>query len=251
MHTISRHVLVQLPTVLGVDLSITNEVLLVWAAAALTFILLSLGCRRSGLVPKGAFRNVFEVLVEFIDAQVVRTSVGAGGQAWAPFLLTLFFFILVSNLIGTLPAPHHVRAATANINVTAALALVVFGTTVGISVRQHGFGGFLRKFVPGGVPGWLAPLVIPIEIVSWLARPLSLAIRLFANMVAGHSLILIFIGLASASVFYVKPLPLAGAVAMSCFELFVCFVQAFVFTLLSGIYIREALESDHAPEATG
>jgi len=236
---------------MGVDLSITNEVLLVWAAAAITFLLLSLGCRRSGLVPKGVFRNVFEALVQFIETQVMRDSIGAGSRAWAPFLLTLFFFILIANLGGMLPAPHHVKAATANINVTAALALVVFGTTIAISVKKHGFGGFLRSFVPGGVPKWLAPLIVPIEIVSWLARPLSLAIRLFANVVAGHSLILIFVGLASASVFYIKPLPLAGAVVMSCFELFVCFVQAFVFTLLSGIYIREALESDHAPETAG
>jgi len=237
--------------VIGVDLSITNEVLLVWAAAALTFLLLSLGCRRSGLVPRGGFANLFEALVQFIEKQVVHESIGSQGRAWAPFLLTLFFFILIANLVGMLPAPHHVKAVTSNINVTAALALVVFGTTVAISVRTHGLGGFLSKFMPGGVPKWLAPLIVPIEIVSWLAKPLSLAIRLFANMLAGHSLILIFIGLASVSAFYVKPLPLAGAVAMSCFELFVCFVQAFVFTLLSGIYIREALESGHAPAATG
>lgn len=251
MHTISRHVLVQLPTVVGIDLSITNQVLLVWAAAALTFLLVSLGCRRSGFVPGSAFRNLFEALVQFIETEVVRNSIGIEGRVWAPFLLTLFFFILIANLLGVLPAPNHVQAATANINVTAALALVVFGTTIGISVKRHGVKGFLRSFVPAGVSGWLAPLIVPIEIVSWLAKPMSLAIRLFANMLAGHSLILIFVGLASASAFYIKPLPLVGAVAMSCFELFVCFVQAFVFTLLSGIYIREALDSGHGQETAG
>jgi len=245
MHTLARKVLVPLPTVLGIDLSITNEVALLWIAAAVTFALLAAACRKRDLVPRGWFQNLFDALAELVEKNVVRDNIGAKGRAWAPFLLTIFFFIFFGNLLGMVPVPTHFKSATSNINVTAGLALIVFGLTIFISVKHHGLLGFLGKFVPSGVPRWIAIMVIPIEIVSWLARPLSLAIRLFANMVAGHALILIFIGLLSGAAFYLKPLPLAGAVAMSCFELFVSFIQAFVFTLLAGMYISEALEEAH------
>ena len=105
--------------------------------------------------------------------------------------------------------------------------------------------GFLRKFAPSGIPKWAAVLVVPVEILSWLSRPFSLAIRLFANMLVGHALIFVFVGLLSAVAIYIKPLPLAGAVIMSCFEIFVCFVQAFVFAMLTGLYIREAVDGRH------
>jgi len=244
MHGIARHVLVPLPAVFGVDLSITNEVVLLWLAALVTFVLLALACRRRGPVPRGVLQNLFEGLIQGIDKHVVKASVGAAG-AWSPFLLSLFFFILFANLLGMVPVPTHFKAATSNINVTAGLALMVFAVVVGVGVRRHGAVGFAKRFMPSGVPAWCAVLVVPIEVVTWLARPFSLAIRLFANMAAGHALILVFVALLSAGAFYVKPLPLVGAVAMSAFEIFVCFIQAFIFTMLTGMYIGEALSTDH------
>lgn len=249
MHEIERTVLIQLPVMMGVDLSITNEVILLWLSALLTFLLLLPACRRRTLVARGALRNLFESLVEFIDREVVKGGIGANGAAWSPLLLTLFFFILFGNLLGMVPVPSHFKAITSDLSVTVGLAGVVFVITLGINVRSHGMVGFARKFVPSGLPWYILPLVIPIEIVSWLTKPISLAIRLFANMMAGHALILVFVslivGLQMSHQWFLIPLPLAGAVIMSVFELFVCFVQAFIFTMLAGIYIKEALVSAH------
>jgi len=245
MHEIERHVLVPIAGPFGIDLSITNEVVLVWAAAAVTFVLLALSCRRRGLVAHGVFQNLFEGLMEFVDVHVIRESVGEKGRAWTPFLLTLFFFIFFSNLFGLVPVPSHVKAMTSNINVTAALAAVVFAATIVISLRAHGFGGFLRKFIPDGVPGWVLVLLVPIEVVSWLARPVSLAIRLFANMMAGHAILMALVSMVVTVPLLLKPLPWLGAITMSVFEIFVCFIQAVVFALLSGMYIGEALREAH------
>jgi F-type H+-transporting ATPase subunit a len=243
MHEIPRLVLIPLPTVLGIDLSITNEVLLLWIAAFITGALLIRVFHRQDPIASGPFQNLFESLLEFINESVVKDSIGPEGKRWAPLLLTFFFFILFINLLGMLPLPSLVKAMTSDISVTGALALIVFALTIGISIRAHGVLGFLKKFIPTGIPVWIMLLVVPIEIISWLARPVSLAIRLFANMLAGHALILVFVGLAAGGAWYIKPVPLAGAVAMSLFELFVCFVQAFVFTLLAGMYIKDALET--------
>jgi len=234
--------LVPLPRLLGIDLSITNEVLLLWTAAAVTFILLYLACRRPRLVPSGFFQNLFDSLIEIIDKVVVREGIGRGAGAWSPFLLTLFFFILISNLLGLVPLPDYFKAVTSSLSVTAGLALLVFALTIVAAVRRHGFTGFLKRFFPAGLPWWVAFLIVPVEIVSWLAKPISLAIRLFANMMVGHALILMFVGLAAAGAWYVKALPLIGAVMMSGFEIFVSFVQAFIFAMLAGFYIREAIE---------
>ena len=242
MHEIPRQILIKLPTLWGVDLSITNEVLLLWIAAAVTFTLVTLACRRSSPVAKGPFQNFFEALVDFVDESIGAEILGQQGRRWAPFLLTLFFFILFSNLLGLIPLPSHFKAMTSSINVSAALALIVFILTLIVNIRTHGTLGFLKKFSPSGIPLVVKILAIPIEVVSWLARPLSLAIRLCANMMAGHALILVFLGMAGSAAWLLKPLPYAGAVIMSAFELFVSFVQAFIFTLLAGMYIKDALD---------
>jgi F-type H+-transporting ATPase subunit a len=232
---------VPLPSVFGIDFSITNEVLLLWTAAALTFVMLVAACRRRGPVAKGLFQNFFDAIVEFLENEVIRGGIGRDGMVWAPFLLTLFFFILFSNLMGMVPVPSVFKSVTSDLSVTLALAVVVFAVTAAIGVRRHGMLGFFRRFFPSGLPRWIAPIVVPIEVVSWLVKPASLAIRLFANMMVGHYLIFIFIGLEMAAAWYLKSLPLIGAVAMGCFEIFVSFIQAFIFTMLAGIYIREAI----------
>ena len=243
MHEIERRVLVSLPRVFGMDLSITNEVMLVWAAGLVTFVLLFLACRRRGLVARGWFQNLFEALIDLVNKEIVQSTLGPAGRVWTPFLLTLFFFILFANLLGIIPLPDHVQAATSHLSVTLGLAAMVFTITIVVNVRTHGILGFARKFVPRGVPPAIAVMIVPIEIVSWIAKPVSLAIRLFANMMAGHALILAFIGLEVVAAWFILPLPLAGAVVMMCFELFIAFIQAFVFTMLTGIYLSEALEA--------
>ncbi|MBM4148178.1 MAG: F0F1 ATP synthase subunit A [Lentisphaerae bacterium] len=244
MHEVGRRVLFHLPPVLGIDLSITNEVLLLWAAAAVTFaVLFAAAPRGGGAVPRGAFRNMVEGLIEYLDREVVKSGLGHEAAGWAWFVMTLFFFILFGNLLGMLPAPSVIKSATASISVTSALAFLVLSATVCVSVGRHGPGGFFMKFIPAGLPKWVAALATPIEVLSWLARPLSLAIRLFANMAAGHALILVFVLLASQARWFESAFPLSSAVLMSGFELFVCFIQAFIFALLAGIYIREAAEA--------
>lgn len=243
MHEIERTVLIQLPTLFGIDLSVTNEVVLLWVAALVTFAVLSLGCRRKSLVASGTFRNIAEALIEFIDQNAGQEILGKQAARWSTFLLSIFFFIFFGNLMSLIPAPSHVKAMTSSISVTAALALIVFSVTLIINIHHHGILGFLKKFSPEGLPLAVRIFAAPIEVLSWLARPFSLAIRLFANMLAGHALILIFLGLAGSVSWFLKPLPYAGAVIMSVFELMVSFLQAFIFTLLAGIYIKDAIDA--------
>lgn len=243
MFEIERHVLVPVPPVFGIDLSITNEVVLLWVAALVTFVLLAFACRRRSLLARGLFQNLFEAMVEFVETQIVRENIGPRAQAWSPFLLTLFFFILVNNLMGLVPLPFHMKSMTGSLSVTIGLALTVFLVTVVLNLRSHGLRGFFKKFLPAGLSPWVGIPMIPIEIISWAARPITLAIRLFANMMVGHQALFMFIGFSMASAWYFKTLPFLGAVLMACFELFVCLIQAFVFTMLTGIYIRDAIEA--------
>jgi len=243
MYEIERRVLVPLPLLFGIDLSITNEIVLLWVAALATFLLLAFACRRRGLLARGPFQNLFEALIEFVEREVVGEGIGKSGAAWAPFLLAVFFFVLSCNLMGLVPLPSFFKPVTSDLSVTAALAGMVFILTVVLNVWTHGAGGFLRKFLPAGLPVWIGLLIMPIEVLSWLVRPISLAIRLFANMLVGHHLIFIFIGMEALSAWYLKSLPYVGAVLMSAFELFVCFIQAFVFVMLTGIYIKDAVEA--------
>ena len=241
----ASRVWLSIPPLAGVDLSITHEVLLLWLAAVVTGVLVVTTCRRRTAVPHGTWRNLVDTLVDLVEGQVVDQALGRGGRRWAPFLLTLFFFILAGNLLGMVPVPGYAHSTTSSLSVTAALALMVFAVTIAAALRVKGPGGFLRQFVPRGIPRWVRVLVVPIEVLSWLAKPVSLAIRLFANMVAGHSLLFVFIGMEMTAAWFLKPFPLAGAVAMECFELFVMLIQAFIFTMLAGMYIREAVTAEH------
>lgn len=248
MHEPASTVLIRLPPIWGIDLSITPHVLLLWLAALLLLALILPACRRRSLYAKGFGQNLLEAMIEFVEREVVEDGLGPQGRIWAPFLLSMFFFILFCNLLGVLIIPFPLRSSTANINVTAALAVMVFILTVLISVRRHGALGFLRRFLPEGVPWWLSVLVVPIELVSWIAKPFSLAVRLFANMLAGHALVFAFLALAMGAAWLLKWIPLVGAVLMTLFEIFTSLVQAFVFTMLAGIYIKEALEEPHGSE---
>ncbi|MBN1423493.1 F0F1 ATP synthase subunit A [Candidatus Fermentibacteria bacterium] len=232
------HSLLQL-SVAGVRLDITQAVLFMWIGCGVLVTMFLLASRQTAVVPRG-MRVVLEVLLLFIREDIVKRTMGIHGIRYFPVIATLFFFILVCNWVGLVPLPRS-YTATSNISVTAALALFVFVLVQVEGVRIKGIRGYLRGFIPEGVPSMLLPLMVPIEIISLVARPFSLAIRLFANMLAGHILILVFIGMATTGFWLLKAVPLLGAAVMSLFEIFVGLVQAYIFSMLTAIYLSEAV----------
>jgi F-type H+-transporting ATPase subunit a len=218
----------------GVDASYTNSALFMTIAALLVLALTVLGTRRAALVP-GRWQSVAEMSYEFV-ADMVETNAGHGGMAYFPFVFTLFMFILLGNLLGLVPYSF---TFTSHIIVTFALALTVFiGVTI-IGFAKHG-AHFLTLFVPAGVPAVLLLLLVPIELLSYFIRPFTLSIRLFANMLAGHTMLAIFAGFA-ASVPLFGILPVGIDVAIYFLELLVAALQAYVFAILTCLYLRDAL----------
>lgn len=222
----------------GIDLSITNGVITLWVAAILVFAVFYYISRRLTLVP-GRAQNIAEVIVLFIKDEVAA-QIGHGQEAWLPFLVALFSFIVANNLLGLIPG---FASATANINTTAALALTVFVVVQAAGIARHGLVRHLGSLVPPGIPAAVAVFIVPIEIISQLARPFSLAVRLFANMFAGHAVMLVLLSLIFIFKSYlVLPLPVLADTAALAFEIFVAFIQAFIFTYLTSLYIATALE---------
>ena len=210
--------------------------------------LISLGVfaatRSSALVP-GRVQSLVEMSYEFI-ASTVRQSAGEEGMRFFPLVFSLFTFVLVLNLFGMVPYGFTV---TSHIIITFALAMIVMATVVGYGFYRHGM-GFLRLFVPSGVPIYIMPLVVLIEVISFLSRPISLSVRLFANVLAGHIALKIFAGFVAsllAAGFWgiLSPLPLALAVALTALEFLVAFLQAYVFTILTCIYLNDAIHPGH------
>ena len=218
----------------GLDVSYTNSALFMTIAVILITSLLVLGTRRGALVP-GRLQSIAEMSYEFV-ADMVETNAGHGAEPYFPFVFTLFMFVLFSNLLGLIPYSYTV---TSQIIVTFALAAIVFiGVTI-IGVVKHGT-HFLRLFVPEGVPVVLLLLLVPIELLSYFIRPFTLSIRLFANMLAGHTMLAIFGGFA-ASVGFLAFLPVALDVAILALEVLVAALQAYVFAILTCLYLRDAL----------
>ena len=218
----------------GYDIAFTNSALMMVIACALTVLLMTLGGRKFRLVP-GRFQALAEMCYEFC-ANLLRDTVGNEGRRYFPFIFTLFMFILFGNMLGMIPYSF---TFTSHIIVTFVMAMVVFiGVTV-LGFVKHGI-RFFGFFVPPGVSVVLWPLMIPIEIISYLSRPISLAVRLFANMTAGHTMLKVFAGfvpvLGAAGIF-----PLAFATALTGLEVLIAFLQAYVFTVLTCLYISDAL----------
>lgn len=222
-----------------IDLSFTNSAAWMVVATVAATSFLAFGARRRALVP-GRWQVMTEMAYEFI-ANLVRENVGDAGRRYFPYVFTLFMFILFGNISGLIPYSF---TYTSHIAVTGALALTVIIAVTMIGFVKHG-AHFLSLFVPSGMPWLLLPLMVPIEIISYLSRPVSLSIRLFANMMAGHTMIKVFAG-------FVVPLgavtlglgglaPIAMNVALTGFELLVAFLQAYVFTVLTCLYLNDAL----------
>ncbi len=229
----------------GVDLSFTNSSAFMVATVATASAFLYLTTSSRGLIPS-KMQSVAEMSYEFI-ANMLRDAAGAHGMKFFPFVFSLFMFILVANLFGMFP---YFYTITSQIIVTFALALLVIGTVLVYGLRKHGL-GFFKLFVPSGVPMALIPLVAPIEIISFLSRPISLSVRLFANMLAGHITLKVVAGFVTslsamgAVGIAGAVLPLAMTVALTGLEFLVAFLQAYVFAILTCMYLNDAIHPGH------
>jgi F-type H+-transporting ATPase subunit a len=218
----------------GVDASFTNSALVMSLAVILITAFVLLTTRRAALVPS-RWQSVTELLYEFI-AKTVDDNAGDGARPYLPFIFSLFMFILFGNLLGMIPYSF---TFTSHIIVTFALAGVVFVGVTFIGIAKHGF-HFLSLFVPHGVPKVLLLLLVPIEVLSYFIRPFTLSIRLFANMMAGHTMLAIFAGFV-AVLGIAGVLPLGVDVALVLLELLVAVLQAYVFAILTCLYLNDAL----------
>ena len=226
----------------GIDMSITRHVVMMWVASLLMVVMLLTAFRRPREVPSG-LANFFEFIVVFMRDEIVLPIMGEDGKKYLPFLLTIFFFILFCNLLGLIP---YSATATGNINVTAALALCTFLVMLGAGIANNGFFGYIKSLIPSNVPAGLLLILIPVEIISLFVKPFALCIRLFANMTGGHVAILVFLGLIIIlQNVWVAIGAVPFAVAIYMLEIFIGFIQAFVFTLLSAVFISMAAHPDH------
>lgn len=229
----------------GVDLSFTNSALFMVATVVLGSGFLIWATMRRRLVPN-RMQSAAEMLYEFV-ANTLRDAAGSEGMKFFPLVFTLFLFILVANLFGMFP---YFFTVTSHLIVTAALSLLVIGIVVFYGLWRNGF-GFFKLFVPSGVPGAILPFVVFIEVLSFISRPISLSIRLFANILAGHITLKVFAGfvvtLGSAGALGIlgAALPLIMTIALTALEVLVAVLQAYVFAILTSLYLNDAIHPGH------
>jgi F-type H+-transporting ATPase subunit a len=229
----------------GHQIAFTNSALVMFIIVGLISVLL-IGATMPRAVVPGRFQAIAEISYEFV-ANTVRSSAGTEGMKFFPFVFTLFMFVLFANLIGLIPYSFTV---TSQLIVTASLALLVFVIVVGYGFWKNGL-HFLNLFVPKGVPKAILPAIVIIEVLSFLSRPVSHSVRLFANMLAGHITLQVFAGftimLAGAGVlgWFGAVLPFIMVVLLTALELLVAFLQAYVFAILTCIYLNDAIHPGH------
>jgi len=220
--------------VAGVNLSFTNSSLMMTLAVGTATLFLVGGMARAQTIP-GRWQCLCEMMYSFV-ADMLEENVGSKGRQYFPFVFSLFMFILMGNLLGMLPFSF---TFTSHIIVTFGLAILTFSVATLIGFMRHGL-SYLSIFFPKGAPIYMAPIIVPIEILSYLSRPISLSIRLFANMMAGHTMLKVFAGFTVAmGVFGVAPLIVN--VALTAFEVLVALLQAYVFTILTCIYLHDSV----------
>jgi F-type H+-transporting ATPase subunit a len=277
-----EHPILHLPVVFGIDFSVTKHVMMLWLVAAVLFVAITVAVRRylaqDRLVPSG-FMNALEAVVLWIRDTIVAPNVGSRWvKTWTPLVLTFFLFIFSANAIGLIPLfevlglidhlllhteehslvqnmLHGGATATGNVNVTAALASITFVAIIVAGSRAHGFGQHWKNLVPGGVPVFVYPILIPIEIIGMFVRPFALTMRLAANMTGGHIAILAIISFVfifteifghwSAGVGIGMLLAMPIAVFIWAIEIIIVIVQAYVFTLLTAVFIGMAIHAHH------
>ena len=217
---------------------------MMWVVVSLVTVLMVMAGSARKLVP-GKLQSLAEIMVDFIRSMIMDTM-GKEGMRFFPLIATLFLFILFCNLIGMIPGSYTV---TSQIIVTAVFSFLVYGLSLVMGFLLHGV-KYLGVLVPPGTPGWLVPLMIPIEIMSQVARPISLAVRLFANMTAGHVLLGVLFGMAISGGLLIGWLPFAFTIAINGLEVGIAFIQAYIFTMLTCVYLGDAFHlhggDDHA-----
>lgn len=223
------------------DISITRHVVMMWIASLVLLVLfVSIGNTYKKMKPTDApkgLANLIEVIVDFVRIDIVKANIGHGYERFLPYLLTVFFFILTCNLLGLIP---YAATATSNISVTFTLAVFTFIIIQFTMFKEHGVGGWLAHLT-GGTPWFLWIIMIPVEFLSMFIKPFALMVRLFANMTAGHVVIVTLIGLIFVfKSWFVAPAAVAVTLAMYGLELFVAFMQAYIFTMLSSLFIGMA-----------
>ena len=223
----------------GIDLSFTNASLFMVISASAILLLLFLGSKEKKIVPN-KIQLISEIFYTFV-AKMISDTAGTKAKPYFPFIFSLFMFVLFCNMIGMLPYSFTV---TSHIIVTLIMALFIFIAVTIIGFIKHGF-KYLSIFVPSGVPTVLLPLITIIEIISYLSRPVSLSVRLFANMMAGHTMLKVFGGFVVSLGVLGGWLPLSFSVALTGLEILVAFLQAYVFAILTCIYLNDALNLHH------
>ena len=229
-----------------IDLSLSKHVffMLLSALVVAVFSIYAANRNRKNIIPKG-IGNLFEVIIVFVRDEVALPNMGPGGLKYLPFMLTLFFFILIMNLMGLIP---YGATSTANISVTAALALVAFIMIQAAAIREEGVGHYLAHLT-GGVHWSIWPIMIPVEILGLFTKPFALCMRLFANMNGGHIVLLALIGLVLLfRSIIVAPLSVAFSVGVMMLELFVAFLQAYIFIMLTSLFMGFGMQSEHSEE---
>jgi F-type H+-transporting ATPase subunit a len=245
IHQFEIHNIVTLGRIGGHEIAFTNSALFMAITVVGIWALLVGGSSARALVP-GRLQSIAELSYEFV-ANTIESTAGKEGMKFFPLVFTLFMFILVANIIGLIP---YTFTVTSHIIITAALALLVFLTVLVYGFYKNGL-GFFRLFVPHGIPIYILPLIVFIEVLSFLSRPISHSVRLFANMLAGHITLKVFASfvtlLGGLGIFGIfgATLPLALVVALTALELLVAFLQAYVFAILTCIYLNDAIHPGH------
>ena len=222
------------------DFSITKSTVMMFLASIILICVLvyAVSSNRKNSVPKG-IGNAVESIVVYVRDEIVVANMGPEGLKLMPFFLTLFFFILFSNLLGLFP---FMSQPTKNINITAALALITFGITQYKGIRAHGFAGYVKNLVPPGVPVFVLPIMVVVEFIGLFTKPFSLLMRLFANITAGTIIIFSLIGLIFVMNYPGTVIAIPFAIFIYLIEIFIAFLQAYIFTLLSTLYINMAMQ---------
>ena len=238
--------MIQLPQfhLFGMDLSITKHLVFMWISSIVLiaiFVHISKVYKRS-LVPHGV-TNLSEILIIFVRDEIAKPTIGKGYEKFLPYLLTAFFFILTCNFIGLIP---YGSTATSNISVTATFAVISFIVIQIGGMMKNGIFGYFKGLVPHGMPIWLLPIMIPVELLGLFTKPFALAIRLFANMTAGHIVIMALLGLIFIlHTYIVIPVSISFALFIYLLEMLVALLQAYIFTMLSSLFIGMAVHQEH------
>jgi len=229
---------------ISLDLSISKHLVFMWLACLLLFLVVRKAAKvnAKSMVPKG-IGNFIEVLVVYVRDEIVLQTIGEAGRKMLPFFLTVFFFILFSNFLGLIP---YSSTATGNISVTAGLALIAFFMIQISGIQKNGFIGYFKGLIPHGIPTALLPIMVVVEFLGLFTKPFALCIRLFANMTAGHVIILSLLGLIFVfKSVAVSPISIAFSLFIYLLEILVALIQAYIFTILSALFTGMAVHQEH------